>query len=226
MRPVTESIPKALVPVLGRPFADLQLEWLAAGGVTEVVYCVGYKGELLRAHVGDGRRWGLRATWVDEGDQLRGTAGALRLAYDEGVLDERFLVLYGDSYLPIEIGPVWAAAVAAGAPGLMTVLRNEGRWDASNAELRGDRVTLYDKYGQHPGRPLAFIDYGLSVLTRAVVAERVPPGEVADLSVVFHDLSVAGQLAGLEVHERFFEVGSPAGLADLEAFVRGRGEGL
>src|SRR6266446_10547685 len=109
MRPMTEEIPKALIPVLGRPFADWQLEHLAAEGVERVTYSVGYRSEMLRAHVGDGSRFGLQVSWVDEGEHLLGTGGALRHAYDEGALDAAFFVLYGDSYLPISMSEVETA---------------------------------------------------------------------------------------------------------------------
>ena len=220
MRPRTAAVPKALLPVLGEPFADWQLRLLARCGIERVVYCVGYRGDQLRAHVGDGARYGLRVAWVDEGRRLLGTAGALRLALDRGALDEAFFVLYGDSYLPVDVAAVEAAWARSGLPALMTVLRNEGRWDRSNCVYRDGRVVLYDK-----GRPddrraeMAWIDYGLSVLSRAVIAERVPPGAVADLADVQRDLSSAGQLAGMEVRERFYEAGSPEGLRELEAYL-------
>jgi NDP-sugar pyrophosphorylase family protein len=219
MRPVTERLPKALVPVLGQPFADIQLAWLAGSGVASVVYCIGYRGAALRDHVGDGSRWGLRVTWVDEGERLRGTAGALRLAIDQGVLPDRFFVLYGDSYLAVDVGAVWEAFATSGAPALMTVYRNDGRWDRSNADYREGKVVRYDKSGK--GDELPYIDYGLSALTRAVVKEAVASDGVADLSNLFHDLSLTGRLAGYEVHERFYEVGSPEGLAELEARLGG-----
>src|SRR6266566_3944089 len=106
MLPMTEELPKALIPGLGRAFADWQLEHLAAEGIERVTYSVGYRGDMLRSHVGDGSRYGLKVDWVDEGDQLLGTGGALRLALDEGALDDAFFVLYGDSYLPIAMAEV------------------------------------------------------------------------------------------------------------------------
>lgn len=217
MRPLTESIPKALVPVLGRPFVDWQLELLTAQGVDSVTYCVGYRSDLLRAHVGDGSRHGVSVTWVDEGEQLRGTAGALRLAYEEGALEDAFFVLYGDSYLPLDLRAVEAAWRKSGLPALMTVLRNDGRWDASNTIYADGAVMLYDKSRPEQRRPaMRWIDYGLSVFTRDVVASKIPTATKADLAALLRDLSVAGSLAGFEVRERFFEVGSPAGLRDLE----------
>ena len=107
MRPITEQIPKVLLPVGGRPFADHQLGWLAAGGVDEIVLCVGHLGDRVRAYVGDGDRWGLKVKYSVEDEELRGTAGALRLADDAGLLAEQFLTIYGDSYLDVEIAAVW-----------------------------------------------------------------------------------------------------------------------
>ncbi len=220
MREVAGDQPKALLPVCGRPFVDHQLELLAAGGVEQVVLCIGYGGSALQAHVGDGAAFGLEVRYVDEEDDLRGTAGALRLALDQGVLAEAFGVLYGDSYLPIELRLVWDAFRASGRPALMTVYRNDDRWDVSNAVFAKDRVVLYDKHGTDPSTAQRrWIDYGLSFLSAKVIAERVPSGEVADLAELYHDLSVEGQLAGLEVEERFYEVGSPAGLAELEGYI-------
>jgi NDP-sugar pyrophosphorylase family protein len=218
MRPFTDAVPKALVPVLGRPFVDWQLELLAAQGVRRLVFCVGYRGALLREHAGDGSRWGVSITWVDEGDDLRGTAGALRLALDVGALEEEFCVLYGDSYLPASMRDVEEAWRASDRPALMTVLRNEGRWDASNAIYGGGRVLLYDK--QAAGPELLWIDYGLSVLEAALLAERVGRGARRDLSELMRELSEEGLLAGLEVSERFYEVGSPDGLRDFEGYLK------
>lgn len=223
MRPLTETIPKALIPVAGRPFVDHQLDWLAAHGVTRVVLSVGYLGEAIRAHVGDGARYGLAARVVDEGPNLRGTAGAVRLAFDEGVLDERFLLTYGDSFLPIDFAAVFRDFTASGAPALMTVYRNQGRWDTSNVIFDGRMVTLYDKQRRtRLPEDFAFIDYGLSALTRQTVAEEIPAGVKADLSDLFHTLSLRGELAGYEAPERFYEIGSPAGLADFTEWLRRR----
>ena len=84
---------------------------------------------------------------------LRGTAGALRLALDEGALEESFLVTYGDSFLPIDFAAVFRAFTACGKPALMTVFRNDGRWDTSNVIFDGRMVTLYDKQRQRRARP-------------------------------------------------------------------------
>jgi NDP-sugar pyrophosphorylase family protein len=217
MRPLTDSCPKTLLPVRGRPFAHHQLHWLAAQGVSEVVYCIGHRGDLIR------RYWAMEPSpvrsirWVDEGERLRGTGGALRLAYEQGVLAASFLVIYGDSFLPVRFAPVWQAFEASRLPALMTVLRNEGRWDRSNAVYQDGRVLLYDK---RPSPEMSYIDYGLLAFSRDVFADANT--DVFDLATLLHKLSLEGQLAGYQVTERFYEVGSAAGLLDLERYLADR----
>jgi NDP-sugar pyrophosphorylase family protein len=217
MRPLTDHCPKTLLPVGGRPFAYHQLHWLAAQGVTEVVYAIGHQGQLIRRYWDTEPRPVSWIRYVDEGEKLRGTGGALRLALEQGVLQESFLVIYGDSFLPVVFAPVWNAFMESGRPALMTVLRNEGRWDRSNVIYDGGRVVLYDKRG---GNAMNFIDYGLSAMRRELLGAVTT--EKFDLSEFFQELSLQGQLAGFEVAERFYEIGSPAGLRDLETYLEAR----
>jgi NDP-sugar pyrophosphorylase family protein len=203
--------------VRGRPFAYHQLHWLAAQGVSDVVYSIAHHGEMIR------RYWERepvpvpRLRYVDEGSQLRVTGGALRLALEKGVVDESFLVIYGDSFLPVQFAPVWSAFETSGMPALMTVLRNEGRWDRSNAICQDGRVVLYNKAG---GPAMQYIDCGLSGLRRELFDGAAE--EVFDLATLFGGLSREGHLAGFEVSERFYEIGSPAGLSDLERYLEDR----
>ncbi len=217
MWPETKTIPKHLLPIAGTPFATWQLSWLARSGIDSVVYCVGHLGQLIREHAGDGASWGLSVRYVDEGDLLRGTAGALRLAYDEGALDEDFLVLYGDSWLQIDPALVLRAARERREPGLMTVFRNDGRWDASNVVLKDTRISRYAKGLAAPPPEMRWIDYGLLAFRRGVIGERVPANRSADLAPLCAGLADEGLLAGFEVGRRFYEIGSVAGRDELDA---------
>ena len=212
------ELPKALVSVRGEPFAHHQLRLLAGQGVREVVYVIGFRGEKLRDDVGDGSRFSLRVDYVDEGGQLHGTGGALRFALDAGALTDPIAILYGDSYLPIELAPVWAAFEASQRPALMTVLRNEDRWDRSNTVVEDGAVVLYDKRPGERNTHMHWIDYGLTVLRREVV-EEISPGAVVDLGDVYRKLSLQGELAAYEVPTRFYEAGSPDGVAELERYL-------
>jgi NDP-sugar pyrophosphorylase family protein len=219
MRPLTETVPKSLLPVAGVPFVDWQLRWLAAHGVTDVVLSVGQFGEMLEEHVGDGSRHGVPVRYVREGKELRGTGGALRLAFDEGALAEDFLVTYGDSYLRVDFGAVGRAFRESGKSALMTVFLNTSEWDTSNVVFDAENglVALYDKRRTlRPASEYRYIDYGLTAYRRDTIARLIPSGVRYDLADVLHALSLAGDLAGLEVFERYYEIGSPAGLADLE----------
>jgi NDP-sugar pyrophosphorylase family protein len=216
MRTVAPEIPKCLIPVAGRPFADHQLRWLAGQGVSDVLYSIGYLGEQIRTFAGDGARWNLKIRYVDEGAHLRGTAGALRLALDANMLEERFEVLYGDSYLDVDLQEVDAAHRATGLPALMTVYRNSGRWEESNAVFDGTLVTRYEKHCPEPPPDMCFVDYGLSSLVRSVVEHNVVSEAESDLASLYSMLSREGQLGGFEVSSRFYEIGSPDGLRQLQ----------
>jgi NDP-sugar pyrophosphorylase family protein len=217
IRTISGDRPKALIPIHGRPFVFHQLELLAARGVTDVVLSIGHLGAMIRDAVGD-RCCGVAVRYADEGTDLRGTAGAVRFALDEALLAESFFILYGDSYLPIDYRAVWAASGNGQRP-LMTVMKNDGQWDRSNASFR-DGTVVYDKRHPNPLEAgLTYIDYGLSVMTAACIRQHVPRGGKADLADVFAAESRAGRLAGFEVHQRFYEIGSAQGLADLTAFL-------
>jgi MurNAc alpha-1-phosphate uridylyltransferase len=221
---LTKTVPKALVPIRGRPFVDYQLDWLARNSVEAVVFCIGYLGAQIVEHVGDGAAFGLAASYVEDGEALRGTGGALRRALDAGALAESFLVLYGDSFLPISFARVFKCFQRSGCAALMTVMRNEGKWDRSNVVFAPPRVALYDKRAGEASRArMTHIDYGLSVLARDLIAERVPANTVSDLADLFRRLSLTGKLAGYEVAERFYEIGSVDGIADFTRYVAERG---
>jgi NDP-sugar pyrophosphorylase family protein len=216
MWPEARAVPKTLLPVAGRPFAAWQLSWLARSGITSVVYCIGHLGSHVADYVGDGSEWGLAVEYVDEGDQLRGTAGALRMAYNEGKLAEDFVVLYGDSWLQVDPALVLRTARRQCALALMTVFRNEGRWDGSNVILRGTQVVQYTKGLADPPPDMRWIDYGLLAFRREVIADQVPAHGTADLAPLCSELAARGLLVGMEVTERFYEIGTPAGRAELE----------
>jgi N-acetyl-alpha-D-muramate 1-phosphate uridylyltransferase len=207
--------PKPLLEVAGRPFALWQLELLRDHGARRVVMCVGYLGERIEAAVGS--PYGLDVRYVHDPPDLAGTAGAVRGALD--LLGDRFLVLYGDTYLRIDYGDVDRAFAAAGTPALMTVLRNDGRWDTSNVLFDGARVVAYDK--RHPTPEMRWIDYGLGALRPEALAI---PGD--DLAEVYAELARRGQLAGYEATERFYEIGTPESLAETSAFLASASSGI
>ena len=220
LRPITEKIPKSLVPVAGRPFLAHQLEMLQARGLRRAVLCLGFLGEMIQREFGS-EACGLRLEYSFDapgqsdaaagGRKLLGTGGAIRQALP--LLGGEFFILYGDSYLPIQYAPVAEAFHRSGKPGLMTVYHNQGRYDTSNVVYRDGEIVVYDKQARLP--EMRHIDYGLSVF-QASVFEAYAPGQSFDLAEVMGRLVREKRLAGYEVPERFYEMGSPAGLAELE----------
>lgn len=213
LRPVTEQIPKALIHVAGKPFICRQLDYLRREGITQVVVCVGYLGEQIEEVIGNGRAFGLTVHYSHDGPTLLGTGGAVRRALP--LLGKQFFVLYGDTYLPCDFRSVQQAFLQSGKPALMTVLRNEDRWDKSNVFFRDGRILEYNK--RTPRSEMAHIDYGLGILIAEVLDFCSSAGEL-DLADVYHELSLADRLAGFEVEERFYEIGSHRGLTEAEAY--------
>jgi NDP-sugar pyrophosphorylase family protein len=211
LRPLTEKIPKVLLPVARRPFLEHQLELLRAQGIRRVVLCLGYLGELVEKEFGIGEMFGVRLEYSFDGPKLLGTGGAIRQALPK--LGDIFFVLYGDSYLTAPFAPIARCFEQSGKRGLMTVFHNEGLYDSSNVVFRDGEIVVYDKKMRLP--EMQHIDYGLSLFRSSVFAEW-PAGQPFDLADVLRKLLAAGELAGFEVAERFYEIGSRAGLGELE----------
>ena len=214
LHPVTTTVPKALVDVGGRPFAEHQLGWLTSQGVERVVFCVAHLGEMIRDALGNGSRWNVHIDYVFDGGTLLGTAGALKRALP--VLGDAFFVLYGDSLLTCDLPAIERAFRASGRAGLMTVFRNDDKWDHSNVLFTEGRLLRYDKVNRTPD--MKHIDYGLGVLTDRALAP-VPPDRPSDLAAVYQRLLADDNLAGVEVTDRFYEIGSPEGLEETRAFL-------
>jgi NDP-sugar pyrophosphorylase family protein len=215
LRPLTERVPKLLVDVAGEPFFEHQLRLLRRNGLTRLVLCVGHLGEHIVERYGDGSAHGVRIDYVFDGPAALGTGGALVRALPR--LGDVFYVLYGDSYLPIDYQAAGRALLASARPGLMTVYENRDAGEPSNVRFEDDRVLVYAKTDRPPG--LRHIDYGLGVY-RASAFDDCPRDTAFDLSSLQARLAAAGRLAGLEVFERYHEIGSPGGLAALERFLQ------
>lgn len=216
LRPITEKIPKLLVEVAGEPFFSHQIRLLRAAGLTRLVLCVGYLGEMIVEQYGDGSKWGVNIEYAFDGPKLLGTGGALIAALPK--LGDTFYVLYGDSYLPVDYRAVGDFFVRSGRLGLMTVYENHGRYDTSNVWFENGAIRVYDKKARLP--QMQYIDYGLGVF-RATAFDGFSRDAVVDLAEVQKSLVARNQLAGYEIKQRFYEIGSHEGLNELDALLRG-----
>jgi len=211
LRPITEKIPKLLVEVAGEPFFSHQLRLLRKSGLDRVVLCVGYLGEQIVERYGDGAAWGVQIEYSFDGPTLLGTGGALIRALPK--LGDAFYVLYGDSYLPMDYRAAGDHFLRSGKLGLMTVFENHERYDSSNVQFEGGEIKVYDKRQKTP--QMHHIDYGLGIF-RPAAFDPFPRDAVVDLADVQRALVARGELAGFEVPQRFYEIGSPTGLAELD----------
>jgi NDP-sugar pyrophosphorylase family protein len=220
LRPLTQTVPKALLDVDGEPFIAHQLRLLRDRGLERIVLCVGFLGEMLQDVVGNGSQFGLVVDYSFDGPTLLGTAGAIKRALP--LLDETFFVLYGDAYLDCRYRAVADAFAQSGALAMMTVFRNDCQWDTSNVEYDGQRLLAYDKV--YRTERMRHIDWGLSVFRREALST-VPDGQVYDLATLYRRLLAEGKLAAFEVDQRFYEIGSWEGLAAMRAMLRSTDKG-
>lgn len=206
---LAQNTPKALIDVAGRPFIAHQLDLLRAHGLTDIVLCTGHLGARLEEAVGDGSGYGVHVRYSPDGPRPLGTGGALRHALP--LLGEAFLTMYGDSYLECDYRAVERAFLASGRPALLTVMRNEDQWDRSNVLCVDGRIVRYSK--EHRTADMRHIDYGLAAM-RAGVFRLYPDEGTLDLARVYEDLAARDELAAYEVSDRFYEIGTPSGLAE------------
>lgn len=207
------DVPKPLLEVAGEPFLLHQLRLLANRGVREVVICVGYLAKMIVESIGS-ECFGMRVAYSHDRPGAEGTLQALRGA--AALLDEHFLVLYGDTYLRIDYARAAASWRASGLPAMMSVYRNDGRLGVSNAVYEEGRVSAYDKHSPRPR--MHWIDYGLGGLERRALS--LAPAASTDLADLYHVLAREGLLFGFEATERFYEIGTPRALAETAAYLR------
>jgi NDP-sugar pyrophosphorylase family protein len=226
LRPITEKIPKALVELAGRPFIDWQLDLLAENGIRHVVMCLGYLGEMVRDHCGDGAARGMKLDYSFDGEKLMGTGGAILRA--RHLLADTFWVMYGDSYMDIDyravlktfdIATTKPADFSRPALGLMTVLKNANQWDTSNVIFKNNELIKYDKRDRSPD--MQYIDYGVALL-RDQALDRMPADRPADLAELYTQLVDERKMIGYEVTQRFYEIGTPASLEEAREYLAAR----
>ncbi len=214
LRPMTETIPKALISIHNEPFIYHQLRLLNKQGIRHVILCLGYLGEMVESCVGDGSQFGMTIEYAYDGPMLLGTAGAIKKTLP--LLDDVFFVLYGDSYLNCDYLSIQAAFFNMKKPALMTIFHNKNQWDGSNVDYLNGRILSYSKRSPTPS--MSYIDYGLGMF-HAQAFDDISITQPYDLSLIYENLSKKNQLAGIEIKERFFEIGSFTGIKELEYYL-------
>jgi len=214
LKPLTEEVPKSMIPIQGKPFLEHQLNLLRRCGISDIVLCVGYLGEKIRDYFGDGKKFGVNIKYSEETEKLLGTAGALKNAWD--LLDDTFFVTYGDAYLILDYRGVMRYFKKFNKLGLMVVYKNFDRYDKSNVVVEGDLIKVYNKQRRAPD--MVYIDFGVSVLRKKAL-DLIPKGKVIDLEEFYHELIRRKELLAFETPQRFYEIGSEKGLKEFEKLV-------
>ena len=220
IRHLFPNVPKALIPINGRPFISYQLEKLNSQGINNVIIATGYMSSEIQKAVEAHTPTGMSVTCTADGEQLMGTGGAIRRLVDLSILDDVFFVTYGDSYLLTDMNPISNAFNEHRFEALMTIHQNERLQDANNALVLNDGSARYIKGLRDPHAfGLDMIDYGLSVITKSSVLSRIPSGHAIDLAEYFREVSADGALQGYLVEDEFFEIGSPDGFHDFCQYI-------
>lgn len=212
--PITKTIPKAMIKLAGKPFIAHQLNRLKNDGVTRVVICAGYLGEQLKDYIKDGSGFGLKVDFSFDGKKLLGTAGVIKKALP--LLEENFAVMYGDSYLTESFNPIADSFLLSGKKGLMVLFKNNGQWDTSNIVYADGKIIKYDK--KNIVSEMKYIDYGLLFFKKEALIG-IAENQVCDLADLCQELIGIDQLAGYEVKQRFFEIGSFRGLEETKRYL-------
>jgi N-acetyl-alpha-D-muramate 1-phosphate uridylyltransferase len=214
LRPITETIPKALLTVAEKPFIAHQLLLLKKNGIKRIVICSGYLSQQIEDFVGDGSQFGLSVAFSVDGEKLLGTGGAVKKALP--LLEEEFFVMYGDSYLTVDFKDVYDSFRKSSSMGLMTVFKNDNAWDSSNIVFKDGKIITYDKKNKIAG--MDYIDYGLGILKKPVF-KAMADRDVFDLSELYQDIISKKQMCGYVVPERFYEIGKLSGLEETEKYI-------
>jgi len=211
---LTGGLPKPMVDVSGRPFLELELDLLRQHDLRDIVLCIGHRAEAIQDYFGDGSRFGLRLRYSVEEKALLGTAGAVKAA--EPLLERDFFLIYADSYLRMNYRSAYDRFRESNRLGMMVVLRNDNELERSNLLVEDGAITAYDKSGATPD--MHYINFGVSLLRREAL-DLVPAGVAYSQEDWFQDLIRTENLMAFETFERFYEIGSPAGLTDFRHLV-------
>jgi len=212
--PLTMRVPKSMTAVAGRPFLEYELALLRAGGIEDFVLCVGYLGEAVQAHFGDGRRFGVRIRYAWDGPMLMGPAGALKRA--SRLLDDLFFVTYGDAYLRADYAAIMDRLQRSHALGVMTVYENDGMYGRSDVAVSRGYVTRYDKAAA--AGELSWVNFGVSALRKRALRE-IPTGVPCGEQTFYDVLVRRHALMAFPVRRRFYEIGTPRALEEFSRYV-------
>ena len=213
--PLTKKIPKSMIRFEGKPFLEQQLDLLKKNRIFDIVLCVGYKAEQIKKYFGDGKNFGVEIKYSSDKKKLLGTGGALKKA--ENLLEDSFLVMWGDSYLPFNFQKAIKFFKKSNKPGMMIVFKNLNKYEPSNVEVKNNLVKSYSK--KRKTKKMKYIDYGISIYRKEVL-KHLPKNQICDLTKLQQALIKKRQLLAYPAEKRFYQIGSPDGLEELKNYIK------
>ena len=213
LRPFTETIPKAMVPVGGRPFLEYQILFLRDQGIEEILLLVGYRAKQIEDFFGDGSKYAVRISYSRE-EVPRGTGGALRLAQPK--LRDNFLLLNGDTYLPMKFRDAISCFLRLQPWGLVVAYKNDHFLSRPNLAVSSEMQVIDT---DPKSKNLTHINAGAVILSNRVLSV-IPEAQVYSLeNELFPKLIARGSLWAYETHVRYYDMGTHDGLKRLEGFL-------
>ena len=213
--PLTKKIPKSMMRFEGKPFLEQQLDLLKKNRIFDIVLCVGYKAEQIKKYFGDGKNFGVEIKYSSDKKRLLGTGGALKKA--ENLLEDSFLVMWGDSYLPFNFQKAIKFFKKSNKSGMLIVFKNLNKYEPSNVEVKNNLVKSYSK--KKKTKKMKYIDYGVSIYRKEVL-KYLPRNQVCDLTKLQQVLIKKRQLLAYPAEKRFYQIGSPDGLEELKNYIK------
>ena len=214
IRPLTDKIPKAMININSKPFIYWLLRYYINQGINTYHILLGYKGEMIEKYLLSIKNLNVSIDYHYDGKELKGTGGALLKSCSS--LPDKFLLLYGDTLLTINISEFIKFSLDHDLNNVMTIFENKDKWDNSNVTLLGKNMIDYSKNSENNRD---YIDYGISIIDKQMFTDFCRQ-DIFDMSSYFAYLSEEKALYGYKVSKRFYEIGSFQGLKDTEKYVK------
>ncbi len=198
MRPLTHITAKLMLKVYGKPFLEHQIESLKASGVTDIVILVGHLAGQIKSYFGNGERFSVNIVYSE--DDMLGTGGAIKNA--EGILDEAFIVLNGDTYLPIDYQGIVKRFYAEKKPALMVLYDNTENIGKNNVAVMNGVISEYNNKETKPY--FTHLDAGVSVFSKNIFDSM--DKKIFSLDDVYMNLIPKRQLSNFVTSQRFLDI--------------------
>ncbi len=215
LRPLTDNLPKPMIPINRKPFLEYLLELLKKNGIKEVILLLGYLPDKIREYFGNGSDFGIK-TKYSIGDVSFETGKRIKNA--EELLDDNFLLMYCDNYWPLNLKKVVEYHNNHNALVTVTIYTNKDNFTKSNMKVNDQGyVTLYDK--SRKGKNLSGVDIGFFIINKKVF-ELMPDTNFSFEKKILPKLIEKKQLAGYLTDHKYYSIGKIERLPITEQFLK------